>query len=331
MAYIEKIAVYLPEKILTNDELSAAFPDWSSNKIGRKTGILSRHIAGDHETALDLAEKAADKVLADYPREAIDFLLFCTQSPDYFLPSSSCVLQNRLGLSKNCGALDYNLGCSGYVYGLSLAKGLISSGAARRVLLITAETYSKHLNPLDRSSRTIFGDGAAATIISGEKELIGQFVFGTDGSGAGNLIIPNGGMRAPYDPDASVREYQSGSFVSDNDLYMNGPEIFNFTIDAVPAMFERVLLLNDTKLENIDLVVFHQANRFMLEHLRDKLNIPEEKFFMDLHDTGNTVSASIPIALEKAVQCGRIQPAAKLLLAGFGVGYSWAGTILQWS
>lgn len=330
MAFIEKTATYLPENVLTNEELVASFPDWSANKISKKIGVFSRHIVSGNETALDLAEKAAEKVLQDYDKSTIDFLLFCTQSPEYFLPSGACILQHRLGLSTACGALDYNLGCSGYVYGLSLANGLIASGAAKKVLLLTAETYSKHINKLDRANRSIFGDGAGATIISEGEDNFGKFVFGTDGSGANNLIVPNGGFRNPPDANAGLREYQPGSFTSDNDLFMNGPEIFNFTIEAVPAMFESLLRKNDCTIDDIDLVVFHQANKFMLEHLRLKIDIPADKFFIDLSDTGNTVSASIPLALEKALAQGLVKSGSKILFAGFGVGYSWAGTIIKW-
>jgi 3-oxoacyl-[acyl-carrier-protein] synthase-3 len=163
-AFIKHISYSLPEKILTNEQLVADFPEWTVEKVAKKIGVKQRHVVSENETALDLAEKAANKFFEEHKiaRESIDFLLLCTQSPDYFLPTSACVLQDRLGLPASCGALDFNLGCSGFVYGLSLAKGLIAGNIAKNVLLITSETYSKHLHPKDKGNRTIFGDAAAA-------------------------------------------------------------------------------------------------------------------------------------------------------------------------
>lgn len=186
-AYIKAISYYLPERIMTNDELVSLFPEWSVEKVASKVGVDFRHLAASNETAGDMAEKAARKLFDEYhvnPKE-IDFVMLCTQSPDYFLPSTACVLQNRLGIPKNSGAFDYNLGCSGCVYGLALAKGLILAGIARNILLLTSETYNKYLHPQDKSNRSIFGDGAAACLISSDGMAeIGDFVMGTDGSGA---------------------------------------------------------------------------------------------------------------------------------------------------
>ncbi len=164
-SYIKAISYYLPTDYLDNFNLSSIFPDWTAEKISDKVGIKKRHIAAADETAADLAEKSALKLFKEHciDPSSIDFLLLCTQSPDYFLPTTACVLQNKLGLSTSIGALDFNLGCSGFVYGLSIAKGLISAGIAKNVLLITSETYSKHIHPLDKKNRTIFGDAAAAS------------------------------------------------------------------------------------------------------------------------------------------------------------------------
>lgn len=167
-AYIKAISYYLPETVLTNEALVREFPEWSVDKVAQKVGVHSRHLAGEHETAGDMAERAARRLFDEYtidPKE-VDFLLLCTQSPDYFFPSTACILQNRLGLRTDVGAFDYNLGCSGCVYGLAVAKGLIAGGIARNVLLLTAETYNKYLHPSDKSNRSIFGDGAAACLIS---------------------------------------------------------------------------------------------------------------------------------------------------------------------
>lgn len=328
-----KIAYYLPEQLLTNRDLTLLFPDWSEEKIYQKTGIRQRHIAGRNETALDLGEKAALILFDQYGIKAtdIDFILFCTQSPDYKLPTSACILQARLGVPMSAGALDFNLGCSGFVYGLSLAKGLIMSQAASKVLLVTAETYSKYLAPNDRSVRTIFGDGAAAVFIDHETaSMIGDFSFGTDGRGFDKLIFKYGGARYPLlQPDVETPE-EGKSDGEEKKLYMDGVEIFNFTLDIVPGTIEDVLEKNKLTLSEIDMFVFHQANAYMLKNIRNFNSLPREKFLIDLEDTGNTVSSTIPIALMRAFEKEKIKTGMKIMVMGFGVGLSWGATILTW-
>lgn len=327
---LKHIEYYLPEKVLSNKQLETEFPGWNSEKIEKKVGIKERHISGEDETALDLAFKASEKVLEDYDRSKIDFVILCTQSPDYYLPTSACILQDKLRLRTDIGAFDYNLGCSGYIYGLAISKGLISSNIAKSVLLVTAETYSKHIHLKDLSNRTIFGDGAAATIVeSSENNKILEFVLGTDGSGYGNLIVPFGGLRRRYDINAKEIENPSGSFRTSNNLYMNGLEIFNFTIEIVPRLVDKILLKNNMSIEQIDYVIFHQANKYIISYLREKINIPEERFYLNLLNTGNTVSATIPIALKDCLNNNSIKKGDKVLIVGFGVGYSWGGTIVE--
>jgi 3-oxoacyl-[acyl-carrier-protein] synthase III len=327
---ISKIAYYLPEMVYDNQQVFKEFPDWPPDKVEQKIGIRQRHIAGKNETALDLAYRAGESLLTGEDRSQVDFLILCTQSPDYFLPSSSCVLQNMLKLKTTTGALDFNLGCSGYIYGLALAKGIINTGIAKNVLLITSETYSKFIYGKDKSNRTIFGDGAAATLINySDDEHILEFVLGTDGSGMNNLIVPNGGMRSPFEKEPDEIVDNSGSIRTNNHLFMNGPEIFNFTIKSVPPLVEETLNKNNLNLDTVDYVVFHQANKFMLDYLMKKIKIPTEKFFMDMLDTGNTVSATIPIGIRKAMDYGHIRSGSKVLLCGFGVGYSWGATIVK--
>lgn len=335
-AHIQSIEYFLPEGVLDNQQLAAQFQDWDAEKIQAKTGIRERHIAGPDQCASDLAERAARQLFASgavQPAE-IDYLLLCTQAPDYFLPSTACLLQHRLGLPRTCGALDFNLGCSGFVYGLGLAKGLIETGQARRVLLLTADTYSKFIHPGDKSVRTLFGDAAAATLISAQPEpaedAIGALVFGTDGAGGPNLIVPTGGMRQRPVAGAEVVTDDSGSRRTVNDLFMNGPEVFNFSLRVVPETVAAVLAKAGRTLEDVDLFVFHQANRYMLEHLRKKLKIPPEKFWLAMADCGNTVSSTIPIALKEASRAGKLPPGARVLILGFGVGYSWGGAMLRW-
>lgn len=328
-AYIKDIAYYLPERVVTNEELVEEFPEWSVDKIADKVGVLERHVAAPDETATDMAVKAAEALFAQgaVQRSEVDFVLLCTQSPDYFLPSSACVIQDRLGIPTGCGALDFNLGCSGYEYGLALAKGLILGGVAKNVLLLTAETYNKYLHPRDKGNRTIFGDGATATVVStsGFAE-IGQFTLGTDGSGANNLIVKTGASRHPQKCD-DLSFDEGGNPRSSDYLFMDGSEIFMFTLVKVPKMMKAVLAANELQKEDIDLFVFHQANKYMLEHLRKKLKIDEDKFFVNLEKVGNTVSSTIPIALCDARKQGRLR--GKVLLAGFGVGLSWGATVLR--
>jgi 3-oxoacyl-[acyl-carrier-protein] synthase-3 len=329
-AKITDIGIYLPEKTLTNEELAIQFPEWTSEKIGEKIGISIRHLAEDNETALDMAVKASERILTAKNKEDIDFVLLCTQSPDYFLPTSACLMQELLGLRTNIGALDFNLGCSGFIYGLALSKGLISSGVAKCILLVMAETYSKHIHYGDKSNKSIFGDAAAAVLIEKcDKEQIGEFVLGTDGRGKDNLIVHNGGMRNRYSKENHQIESSDGNMIDPNYLYMNGPEIFNFTINSVPSLVTETLALNKTDFNSIDFVIFHQANKYILEYLRKKIKIPPEKFFMDMEETGNTVSATIPVAILSATNKGLVKPGDKILLTGFGVGYSWGSVVIE--
>jgi 3-oxoacyl-[acyl-carrier-protein] synthase III len=333
-AFVAAIRYALPEATLDNEQLAAQYEGWSAEKILAKTGIRIRHIAAFNECASDLAVRAAQQLIADVglDRSSIDFLLYCTQTPDYLAPTTACILQERLALQTSCGALDFNLGCSGYVYGLGLCKALIESGQARTVLLLTGDTYSKLLNPADKSVRTLFGDGATATlVVAGEQEtLIGPFVYGTDGAGAENLIVPAGGMRRPAVPGAELVRDDSGNARTVNDFYMNGAEVFNFTLRVVPQAICRLLDEAGVTRDAVDLFVFHQANRFMLDHLRRKLQIPAAKFVIAMEEVGNTISSSIPIALQLAGQQGQLTSGALVMLVGFGIGYSWAATLIRW-
>jgi len=302
-----KIAYELPAKTLTNDELVEIYPEWTVEKIVAKTGIVSRHVVGEGEAAIDLAERAAKKLFSssEVAVDEIDFLLLCTQSSEYKLPSSACLLQNRLGIPTTGGALAFDHGCSGFIYGLALAKGLIAGGMAKKVLLVTAETYTKYIAPEDKSTRSIFGDGAAATLIDEDVAAkIGAFSFGTDGSGAEKLIVRDG------------------------KLFMDGPDIFNFTLDVVPKTMEDVLAKNNLTRDGIDLYVFHQANKFMLDTIRKVNVLPRDKFYVNLETTGNTVSSTIPIALKQLEEAGKLHDGMKVMVIGFGVGLSWGATVI---
>jgi 3-oxoacyl-[acyl-carrier-protein] synthase-3 len=279
-----------------------------------------------------MAVKAAEKLFEEFSidKNTIDFIMLCTQSPDYFLPTTACLIQNKLGIPTSAGAIDFNLGCSGYVYGLSLAKGLIYAGIAKNVLLLTSETYTKYIHPQDKGNRSIFGDGASASLISTEGFAeVGDFELGTDGSGANNLIIKTGGSRHPL--SSNVFDSGEGENLNSPDhLYMDGSSIFNFTLDAVPKLVEATLAKNSMVKSDINLFVFHQANKFMLNTLRKVCSIDKEMFYIDLEDTGNTVSSTIPIALARLQSKNSVPDGGNILLAGFGVGYSWAGCILKY-
>lgn len=336
-AYINYISSYLPKNVRTNEDIANRHPEWSVEKISLKVGIEQRHLAGEDETAGDMAYLAAEKLINDNKlnREEIDYVILCTQSPDYLLPSTACILQHRLGLPKHCGAFDFNLGCSGYVYGLGIAKGFILSGQAQRVLLLTAETYNKYISDEDKGNKTIFGDGATATLVTNEpidgalNYEIGNFTYGTDGSGAESLIVRNGASRHPIH-DGKDEYDEEGNYVRNDDhIYMDGKAIFNFTAFEVPKLVKENLVSNGMAKENIDLFVFHQANAYMLDTVRKRCGIDASKFFIDIKTVGNTVSNSIPIALVKANEHGVLKEANHILISGFGVGLSMAAVILN--
>lgn len=320
-SYIKSIEYYFPNNKDYNEP---------TDRLTKKIGIDVKNIAAEDEFASDLAFQAATKLFISgvcNPSE-IDFLLYCTQSPDYLLPTTACILQERLGLPTHCGALDFNLGCSGYVYGLSLAKGLLETGMAKNVILITADTYSKYINAKDQSVKPLFGDAASATLISVSEDLdqsyIGPFVFGTDGRGADNLIVQAGGLRLPSSGTTSEEISDSfGNIRCQNNLFMNGAEIFNFAMNEVPKAVIDLLRIKNENIEDYNYFVFHQANQYMLESLRKKLNIDSGKFSIQLSDCGNTVSSTIPIALHRDWVGKKFNNGDKIMLVGFGVGYSW--------
>ena len=335
-AVIQGIDHYLPTGRLTNEELAALYPTWTAEKIMDKTGVRERAIADEGECASDLAFRAAERLLGrtGFDRSKIDLLVLCTQSPDYFLPTTACLLQDRLGLPTSVAAFDYNLGCSGFPYGLAIARGMIDSGFASNALLLMADTYSRFIHPLDKSVRTLFGDAASAVLITAaerDRPALGPFVFGTDGAGATNLIVPRGGLRGPLpvEPLAETTD-ESGNVRTDANLRMNGPAIFEFAARRVPGLVAELLARAELTLDDVDHVVLHQASEFMLRYLQRKMRIPEKKFAMHFAHCGNTVSSTIPIALQHLVDNGRVKRGDVILTAGFGVGYSWAANIVRW-
>jgi len=329
------ISYHLPERMETNEDLKRENPDWRIDELYAKSGISIRHVAAEDETASDLGYEAARKLLERncVATDEIDYIIYCTQSPDYYLPSGACILQDRLGLGKHVGAFDFNLGCSGFVYGLQMSKSLIASGEARNVLLITADTYCKVIHPNDRAVRTLFGDGAAATLIGSaeDKGSIDRFVVGTNGAGAENLIVPSGGFRTPRSPETAVEAMDEvGCIRSRDNLFMDGPAIFAFALTTVPRALSALLKKAELALDDVDWYVYHQANKYMLDHLARRSKIPSEKMLIDVDTVGNTVSASIPLAISRAVDAGKIKSGQRLVLVGFGVGYSWGACDIIW-
>jgi 3-oxoacyl-[acyl-carrier-protein] synthase-3 len=326
-AAVGPIAVHLPERIETNEDLQADNPKWDMGLIASKTGIYTRHIASPQECSSDLGVAAAEKLFDqfDIDRQSIDFLLLCTQTPDYPLPTTACLMQDRLGLSTNCGALDFNLGCSGFVYGLSIADGLIRSGVAKRILFVTAETYTKMIDPRDRSLRTIFGDGAAATLIeSDERQSLSGFRFGTDGRGGNTLLATDKGFRCPEDAIQPRHRKRWGS-----DMYMDGPALINFTVEKVPELVAGILRDTGTSPNEIGTYLFHQATFKMLNELQVQLGVPEDRMPILLRDIGNTVSSTIPILIQQLRENDALTRDEKNVMVGFGVGWSWAGCLWQ--
>ena len=332
MAYISGISYYTPAHSLTNEMLKNKYPQWDVKKFEQMTGIKNRFISAPDEFTSDMAIKASNSLFQEFniDKNTIDFIILCTQTPDYTLPSTACIVQDALGLPTTTGALDVNLGCSGYVYCLALAKGLIDTGICEKILLITSEVYSKYIHPNDKTNQSIFGDAATASLITKAKGMfqLNEFVFGTDGSGANNLIVKEGAGRSLK--RNFVETYDNfGNVLSDSYLYVNGNNIFNFSVNAVPKLVNQVIEKNRLKFEDVNYFLFHQANSFILEHVRKKMNIPVEKFIKSIEKFGNTTSSTIPIAFKEYQMDHTFTMGDKILLSGYGVGYSWSGCVIE--
>ncbi len=325
----------LPETVLTHEELEERFGSDTMKRVLSGAGIRNRRVAAENVCGSDLAFAAAERLITSHgvDRNQIDLLLFCTQSPDYFLPSTACVLHERLKLSKKCGAFDINLGCSQYVYALSIAHGMITSGSAAHALVLTGDTMSRTLHPKDRSVVPLLGDGGSATLVgevSSKQGFLG-FELGTDGSGHRYLMIPAGGFREPLSAETAKESVDGeGNVRTPQNLYMNGVAIFHFAITVVPETIRNLLSKLSLTMADVDLFLFHQANKYMLEYLIKKMNIPQEKTHFFIEEIGNTSGSSIPILLTDAWCAGKIRPGALVLAIGFGVGLSWAATVIRW-
>ncbi len=293
-------------------------------------------MAYPEDTAKDMGNRAAIKLFEEWniDKSTIDYLIYVSDAMEYKSPSTSSIMQNDLKLEQSTAALDILQGCTGWIYGLSIAKAVIHAGIAKKVLLITADLPNRIIHPEDVELRAIFSDGGAASLISDERidsgmdYSIGDFVFGTDGRGAKNLWVESSGTKDPVN-EAWLRKYRNvPSKLMGGRLRMDSPKIFLFAVRRVPQLIKAILQKHGMEIDEIDLFVFHQANGTMLEFLRKRMKIPKEKFVISLEHIGNTVSATIPIALKGEVEQREIKQGQKILVAGFGIGYSWGGTIL---
>ena len=328
-AKIRAISSYLPAQIERNSDIV-------EGRFLRKIGVEIRHIAAE-ESAGDLAFGAAEKLFIEHKidRYATDFIILCTQHGDYQMPHTAAHLQSRLGLSKRVGTMDISLGCSGYVYGLAVAKGLIETGLVRRVLFLTSSVYSKYINKRDTSTRPLFGDGATATWIEAvdeEAPSLNAFVFGSDGSRYDRLMIPVGGSRhMPRETPEIFSTDDNQNYRSNYEVFMDGMAITYFTLREVPQLVDEVLAVAGLTRADLDYCIFHQANKFMMTYLREKAGLNDVPFHNDISATGNIVSGSVPLAIEQVAKIHGAENLRRVMLAGFGVGLSWAGCIADLS
>jgi 3-oxoacyl-[acyl-carrier-protein] synthase-3 len=327
-ARVAGLAATLPKQFVSTDQAAVVAGVADVRKVVSMTGITGRNVATSSVCTSDLCFDAARRLLGDlgWKSDSVDALVFVTQTPDYRLPATACVLQDRLGLSSRCAAFDVNIGCAGFVYGLSVCASLVDAGM-ERVLLLTGDTLSKFVNPADKSCIFLFGDAGTATAIErGSNQL--SFVLGSDGEGAQHLMIPAGMCREPGEAGShSAVECEGGNIRSRHQLYMNGAEVMNFTLRALPRLWDELALIDPTPGMPFDAVVMHQANQFILNALAKRLNISPDKVPSTLSRFGNTSSASIPITIADQLADKFSQSAGKMVLMGFGVGWSWAGCI----
>tara|TARA_S200000501_G_scaffold376719_1_gene432571 strand:- start:2274 stop:3254 length:981 start_codon:yes stop_codon:yes gene_type:complete len=316
-AYINKVENYIPSSKESNADLlrAAKFSEDKISRMIKKIGIKSRRIAEKDVYSNDLAIKSAKKILKYIDKDKIDFLIFCSNTPEYSLPTNACIIQDKLKLKSSIGAFDIILACSGYIYSLSIAKSLIISNQAKNILLVTSDTYSKFIRKENVNTRILFGDGSSSTLISKSKKQKGSyeienFEYGTDGSGFKNAVIPNFGAR-----------YWNNKIDNGDYLDLNGPGIYEFALKRVPFVVKEYLKKNLLSIDKIDYFVFHQANEYIINNLQLKLKIPKNKVLMNMSNIGNTSSSSIPIVLSKYLD--KIKKNKKILLVGFGGGLSW--------
>ena len=307
-------------------ETPAPFTAEEAQKLYGSIGVYERRIAPPRLLASDLCVAAAERLIEEtgWTRDSIDGVIFVTQGPDQLLPATACLIQQRLGLPTSCAAFDVNLGCSGYVYGIWLASQLLAASESQRVLVLAGDISTRLLHPDDRSVRPLFGDAGTATALEKAPDAAPMHVVvGTDGSGARHISIKAGGLRHNLVPALTRSAAENETLYKDSHLHLNGAEVFSFTLKRVPPLLVEILAYSGKALDDFDTVVMHQANQFILEHLRKKTGVPADKYLVDMHDFGNTSSASIPLAICHKLAGAVAEQPQKLLMVGFGVGWSW--------
>lgn len=324
------VASAIPENVLSLEDLELKFGAEDAHKISESTGFKNRSVSSKL-CASDMCFAAAQQLLSalEWEPSSVDVLIFVSQTPDYVLPFTSSVLHGRLGLAKSCLALDINLGCSGYIYGLAVITSLMSQNNAR-ALLLAGDTISRIVSATDRSTYPIFGDAGTATALEYNPKAAEMFFeLGTDGKGAESLMVPAGGFRTPKSAEtARVELREGGNQRSAEDLFMRGTDIFSFTLREVPLLINKLIANNGIEKSGIDYFVFHQANQFMVEHLAKKMAVHSDKL-VRCFDYGNTSVASIPLAMTSKLANQLHQQKLKLCLSGFGVGFSWGAAYLE--
>lgn len=332
---IKGVVSVIPTK---RTSLQENFPDLKLTEIDKiisATGVDMRHQVDEKTCASDLCLQACENLLhgLNWEKSSVDILIFISQTPDYILPATACALHGRMGLSKHCIAFDVNLGCSGYVYGLYLVSQMLEAGIFKRGILLAGDTITKVSSKLDKSVYPLFGDAGTATALEyGAKEQHSYYVLGTDGSGAQDLVVPAGGFRLPKNTETEKLVADSnGNQRAKTHLKMDGAAVFSFTLKEVPALLRELLEFANVTYETVDAFVFHQANGFMLNHLRKKTKVPLEKMLISLGDYGNTSSASIPLAINHRLASVLEKTEQQLALVGFGVGFSYAAGMLRLS
>jgi 3-oxoacyl-[acyl-carrier-protein] synthase-3 len=331
-ALIKSVSYYLPARKVTNEDLAKNFPSWNPKRAEGITGIRARYIEAPDVPASDMALRATEKIFdGNIKKEDIDFLMVVTQSADYRLPCTACMLHGKLGLRTSAGAFDINLGCSGFVYALMLAKSLVLTETAKNVLVVTVEKSSFLVHPTDVTLLNILGDASAAVLVSSDSGFaeIGESDYGTDGGGWSHILVPAGGSAEPCCDETKTPTVDAdGNLKYPEYERMNGMEIFNFSVKRGPLSIQNVLAKNGLSVEQVDFFLLHQANRIIIDTIANSLKINPERLFVNISEVGNTSSCSIPILLSDIKDAGKLHRGAKLVLCGFGVGLSWASTVL---
>ena len=304
------IEYYLPNKKENNKDLKKFNPKLDINRIKEKTGINNRFISGEKESIIDISIKCSNKIFKKFSKKKVDFLILVTQTSPYRIPTTACILQDKLGLKKKLIAFDINLGCSGFIYALRMGSSLIETKQAKNGLIICADTYTKYISKNNTACRPIFSDAGAAILLSKSSiNTIGPFELGTDGSGADALELP----------------------MNTNEIVMNGAKVLTFAMNVVPDNVNSLLKKIKINKNKIDKFIFHQASKYILDNINRILSIKKEKTFENYSKVGNTISASIPIALKDANSKNELKKNNLVIIAGYGVGLSWGSALIKWN